>query len=234
MKLLINPHVRIIILLLLISPKAPIAQTLLLSELINFEKPCSLAECHQEGNEKAQLKTVENGKECELSKAKRLKREADFNSRVDSFNKIVDSINVNEYQLLFHKEFEYEKMLERAESLSFEERRIQDSIEMANRMEDSLAALEFLMEEEVPKVELQKKYGVSMYSAFILEYPVQNSKAKSCLYQNESITIVGAVGDYYEILFDVCDENGWDDIGYVLKSAIKLEEPKNAGKLKKR
>jgi hypothetical protein len=45
---------------------------------------------------------------------------------------------------------------------------------------------------------------------------------------------VGAVGDYYEILFDVCDESDWDDTGYVLKSAIKLEEPINPSKSKKK
>lgn len=204
---------------------------------IHVEKRKSIQERQREEKEKeeARLAEIQNQKVCEINKVKREKRDSYFTSKVDSFNNSIDSI----LNITYQKQQPYRSGLESSDLKRYDEKRIQDSIEAAQRMGDSLAAMVTAMMPYAGNswmpIPQPLKYGISMQSVLIYEFPSELSKAISGLYQNERIEILGEIGEYYVIVFDYCYENNlWNYSGYVHKSDLRLENQKQETKPKKK
>jgi hypothetical protein len=203
---------------------------------VNLVKLKSLQERQREEkiNEEARLAEIQKQKLCEISTDKRKKRNAYFITKVDSFNNSIDIILDIKYQ----KHQNYLMNIKKSNHNQFIENKIQDSIEVVQLLVDSIATIEAEFAAAMASVDdfipSQIKYGISKQSVLIYEYPQELSKAKSGLFKNERIKIIGSFDDFYKIQFDYCNEIFWDNNGYVRKSDLKLENKIQTAKPKKK
>ena len=174
--------------------------------------------------ERMQLLQLKQETECENSRIHRNKRTLTFRKLIDSCNQVADSLailkNFNLHKVIKNRDENRENYTE-LEMRIFEENRVQDSIEAAQRVADSLAAMEAaLMPVNIEDFNL---VGVTKRRLPIYHEPSYHSKVKNFLFKNEKVMLKVEDELFYEIIFDYCvNDSYYTYNGFIPKKYIDL------------
>jgi hypothetical protein len=162
-------------------------------------------------------------KDCIINWNKRLERDLFFSKKIDSANN----------QIAFSLQKTLMSNQSTLRNNFIEERVLEDSINIAMALSDSLSIIEFNLTPKqfideflkmLPVLEESNTYGIAKGNVFIYNDLVDFSKVKSCLYQNEKVKVLGSYNGFYKIVFDYCIITPYKSVGYIKKEDIFFKD----------